>query len=192
LETYITGDFETNINESFGNIKTAGVSAGNAIRGAFSAAGGAFDTSFRSKFSAILDDLEDVRVEGRKLSINRAGFNLGGLVPGVGNTDTVPAMLTPGEFVIRKDSVNKYGVNILKALNAGKIELPETKAPTFNIERARSTSLEKNRELSSSSVYNNYSVSINVKSDSNPDQIARTVIDQIKRIDSQRIRGNRF
>jgi len=32
-------------------------------------------------------------------------FNSGGMVPGSGNTDSVPAMLTPGEFVIRKKSV---------------------------------------------------------------------------------------
>jgi hypothetical protein len=30
------------------------------------------------------------------------GFASGGYVPGVGSSDTVPAMLTPGEFVIRK------------------------------------------------------------------------------------------
>ena len=30
------------------------------------------------------------------------GFATGGQVPGIGNTDTVPAMLTPGEMVINK------------------------------------------------------------------------------------------
>ena len=33
---------------------------------------------------------------------NLQGFNSGGLVPGTGNRDTVPAMLTPGEFGIKK------------------------------------------------------------------------------------------
>ena len=32
-------------------------------------------------------------------------FARGGYVPGSGNRDTVPAMLTPGEFVIRKKAV---------------------------------------------------------------------------------------
>ena len=32
-------------------------------------------------------------------------FNSGGVVPGVGSTDTVPAMLTPGEAVIPKEVV---------------------------------------------------------------------------------------
>ena len=44
-------------------------------------------------------------------------FNSGGLVPGTGNTDTVPAMLTPGEFVIRKSSVQKYGASTLAGIN---------------------------------------------------------------------------
>ena len=46
------------------------------------------------------------------------GFNSGGFVPGVGNRDTVPAMLTPGEFVIRKDSVKNIGVDTLRQMNA--------------------------------------------------------------------------
>ena len=34
-------------------------------------------------------------------------MNEGGEVPGQGDTDTVPAMLTPGEFVLTKDAVKK-------------------------------------------------------------------------------------
>ena len=44
------------------------------------------------------------------------GFARGGIVPGSGNGDTVPAMLTPGEFVVRKSAVQAYG-----AANLGKI-----------------------------------------------------------------------
>jgi TP901 family phage tail tape measure protein len=45
-------------------------------------------------------------------------FATGGMVPGSGNRDTVPAMLTPGEFVIRKSSVKKLGAQNLKSMNA--------------------------------------------------------------------------
>jgi TP901 family phage tail tape measure protein len=45
------------------------------------------------------------------------GFARGGLVPGSGNRDTVPAMLAPGEFVIRKSSVKKMGAGTLAAMN---------------------------------------------------------------------------
>ena len=44
-------------------------------------------------------------------------FARGGFVPGTGNRDTVPAMLQPGEFVIRKSSVNKIGASNLAAMN---------------------------------------------------------------------------
>ncbi len=36
------------------------------------------------------------------------GGNKGMLVPGVGNTDTVPAMLTPGEYVVNKNATKQY------------------------------------------------------------------------------------
>ena len=45
-------------------------------------------------------------------------MNKGGEVPGSGNTDTVPAMLTPGEFVLTKEAVKQYGVDSLYAMNA--------------------------------------------------------------------------
>ena len=45
-------------------------------------------------------------------------FNKGGKVPGAGNKDTVPAMLTPGEFVMSKGAVEKYGTSTLASMNA--------------------------------------------------------------------------
>ena len=90
-------------------------------------------------------------------------FASGGFAVG---TDTVPAMLTPGEFIVSKYGVDKFGVDNLKAINKGNYE-------------------------QSSSVYN-YNLSVNVKSDANPNEIARTVMMQIKQIDSQRIKGNRI
>ena len=44
-------------------------------------------------------------------------FARGGFVPGSGNRDTVPAMLTPGEFVIKKSSAQKLGAGTLQAMN---------------------------------------------------------------------------
>ena len=46
-------------------------------------------------------------------------FNEGGVVLGSGNSDSVPAMLTPGEFVIKKEVVQKFGANNFKILNSG-------------------------------------------------------------------------
>jgi hypothetical protein len=87
----------------------------------------------------------------------------------VGNplgSDTVPAMLTPGEFVVKRPAVQNFGVKNLEAINNGSAS-------------------------GSSGVYN-YSISVNVNTDADPDQIARAVAQNVKRTDSYRIRGNRL
>ena len=45
------------------------------------------------------------------------GFNTGGFVPGTGDSDNVPAMLTPGEFVIKKSSARAIGYGNLHKMN---------------------------------------------------------------------------
>jgi len=60
--------------------------------------------TFKNRFKSLL------KLFGRR-------FNEGGIVPGTGNEDTVPALLTPGEFVIKKDVVQKFGVNNFKLIN---------------------------------------------------------------------------
>ena len=45
-------------------------------------------------------------------------FNQGGVVPGSGNKDTVPAMLTPGEFVMSKGAVSRFGTGMMAAMNS--------------------------------------------------------------------------
>ena len=57
--------------------------------------------------------------EGEDVSKEKVqGLNKGGQVAGSGNTDTVPAMLTPGEFVMSKGAVQKYGVDTMESMNA--------------------------------------------------------------------------
>ena len=131
-----------------------------------------------------------------------AGFNNGGgyqnvpmsrRVPGSGNYDKVKALLTPGEFVIRKEAVAKYGEGLMQAINSAKLSPEEFSIPTFNTGSSGiSTSgmdAQKSGVMYNS---NNYAINVNVKSEANPDQIARTVMNNIKRIDSQRIRSNRL
>ena len=45
------------------------------------------------------------------------GFASGGVVPGVGSRDTIPARLTPGEFVINKKAAQVIGLSNLERLN---------------------------------------------------------------------------
>lgn len=39
-----------------------------------------------------------------------------------GGVDTVPAMLTPGEFVMSKGAVSKYGTGFMRSLNRGQVQ----------------------------------------------------------------------
>lgn len=66
--------------------------------------------------------------------INRANFDAngrplgrhsGGPVPGIGNTDSVSALLTPGEFVMRKEAVSRIGLTKLSAMNSGRQRFAE-------------------------------------------------------------------
>jgi TP901 family phage tail tape measure protein len=80
-------------------------------------------------------------------------------------TDRIPTMLTPGEFVISRPAVSKIGVKSLNSMNNG--------------------------EYPGSSVYN-YNLSVNVSSVSDPNAIAQTVMSHIRKVESQRIRSNKF
>jgi len=65
-------------------------------------------------------------ISGEMLGFDQ--YNLGGLVPGSGpNKDTVPAMLTPGEFVMSRGAVQNYGTDTLESMNAmsGGTNLPK-------------------------------------------------------------------
>jgi phage-related protein len=48
-------------------------------------------------------------------------LNTGGLVPGSGAVDSVPAMLTPGEFVVNEPAVSSLGVPALQQINQGQM-----------------------------------------------------------------------
>jgi hypothetical protein len=106
---------------------------------------------------------------------------MGGLIPKymarggfARGTDTVPAMLTPGEFVVKKFAVDSFGVDNLRDINNG----------TFNKSNSDGNAF--------SSVYN-YGINVNVSnSNASTDEIARAVITQIKNIDNQRIRSQRY
>ena len=102
-------------------------------------------------------------------------------------SDTVPAMLTPGEFVVNKAASKAYGP-LLERINESKYpgmlsSGGQPQVPVNNI----STSTNDN----STAVYNyNLGFSINGANGSAKD-IANAVMREIKNVDSQRIRGQR-
>lgn len=51
------------------------------------------------------------------------GLATGGYIagPGTGTSDSIPAMLSNGEYVLRSSAVDRVGVGVLNALNAGRV-----------------------------------------------------------------------
>jgi hypothetical protein len=122
----------------------------------------------------------------------------GGVVPGTGLIDKVPALLTPGEFVINKESAKTFGPLLNKIneskfpsfLNAGYSQEKYNAEPSLVISAPSRTSV--NTISDNSNTVYNYSVGITVGgSSATPDTIAKAVLGEIKYIDSQRIRGQR-
>ena len=120
-------------------------------------------------------------------------MSMGGMVPkylatgGRIGSDSVPTMLTPGEFVMNKRASAEFGP-MLSMLNESKYpsmigNRSSAQVPVNNA----STSVSDN----STAVYNyNLGFSIN-GSNANANDIARVVMREIKNVDSQRIRGQR-
>jgi hypothetical protein len=94
---------------------------------------------------------------------NIFGYASGGLTP-----DNIPALLTGGEYVISKDTVNKHGIDFFDRLNSG--ELPKFATgglvgmPRKNIGGAPTSSpIGTNREtLGAGNNTNNISITVNV------------------------------
>lgn len=128
--------------------------ASGAIEGVKNAFGGIFDSFksvFRTIFNPIIDLINNLKIPEMKFTApswlggktwklwseidlipgNIAHLNQGGLVQGFGERDTQKAMLTPGEFVMKRESVNSIGLNTLNAMNAGR--MPAQQSSTSNV-----------------------------------------------------------
>jgi len=136
------------------------------------------DRAERAKISAASSALKSFKeAEARQAAVDSyysrrtGGLAKGGLVPKyfvaggfAKGTDTVPAMLTPGEFVMSKYAVDAHGIDTMKSMNNG--------------------------QSVGGAVYNNtYTLTVNAKTDANPNDIAQAVMSTIKRVDDRRIRG---
>lgn len=77
----------------------------------------ATNNDFLSRFGMIVSSVSKPR-----------GFATGGLVGGVGNVDSVPAMLMPGEFVLNKRAVQSIGIGKLRKINQASMKraMPDT------------------------------------------------------------------
>ena len=134
------------------------------------------------------------RINDRMYGGKIKAMSMGGVVPkyfasgGRIGSDSVPTMLTPGEFVVNKAASKRFGP-LLESLNESKYPSmigagsAGYGAPINNV----SSSVSDN----STAVYN-YSLGFNVNgSNSSANDIAKAVMREIKNVDAQRIRGQR-
>ena len=113
-----------------------------------------------------------------------------GNIVGSGGMDSVPAMLTPGEYVIRKAMVDKYGTPMFDKINQGSFSMP-----SFNTGEKLTTSISGTSGPSTNVVapmYNNYSVNVSVSnSGASADEIANKTLMKIKQLQNTQIRSGR-
>ena len=103
----------------------AGVITANPILAAAVAAGGlmlgakALDGDFSNEELTEEEKIENEEKANKVLKdFGVLSMNKGGVVPGSGNRDTVPAMLTPGEFVMSRGAVSRFGTGMMSAMNS--------------------------------------------------------------------------
>ena len=115
---------------------------------------------------------------------------IAGGIAGNGSRDSVPAMLTPGEYVIRKAMVDKYGTPMFDAINQGAYSMPR-----FNTSTGLEAKVGSSKQGGANIVapmYNNYSVNVSVSgSNSTADEIANKTIMKIKQMQETKIRSGR-
>lgn len=143
------------------------------------------------------DEINRIRTEMAKLATTTETKYAGGMiryaaggVAGVGGRDSVPAMLTPGEYVVRKASVAKYGTAMFDKINMGAFEMPR-----YNVSEPVSAGSVKSvttKTNVNAPTYNTYSVSVNVpNTNASPDMIANKVLMRMAETDRMGIRSIR-
>jgi hypothetical protein len=109
----------------------------------------------------------------------------GGVVSGSGGMDSMLTMLTPGEFVVRKSMVEKYGKAAFGKMNQGSLSLPR-----FNVSEPTGSNV-KPASVSniSAPVYNSYSINVPVNQpNASAEEIAYKVMTKIKNMDNASVR----
>ena len=114
----------------------------------------------------------------------------GMMVPGTGGMDSVPILAAPGEFVMRRAAVDKYGPAMMKAMNIGSYQVPKYNLPPKP--GKPSFGIRPPKQRPSAPVYNGYNVNVNVaQTNANPDEIANRTIMKIKEMQNVNIRSAR-
>ena len=125
------------------------------------------------------DEMWNVLKDGITQGELESHFAFGGLVPGAGNTDSIPAMLMPGEFVVNKMASARFR-DVLQQMNSAS-------GPRFKVPAAEGGI--------QAGVYNNnaqYTVNVAVNgSNASADEIANAVLGRVQQFENMKIRSYR-
>jgi TP901 family phage tail tape measure protein len=122
----------------------------------------------------VLDDNGKVQMEGITPSSTSAPVKkaFGGLVSGPGSnmSDSIQAMLSNGEYVMNASSVSSYGVGFMSAINNRSFNpsFPQMSQTGLNVSQG-------------GTMGNTYNITVNAETNADANQIAKVVIDTIKR-----------
>lgn len=109
------------------------------------------------------------------------GFASGGFVKGLGGSrsDSIPAMLSNGEYVMKANAVNKYGRGFMDQVNAGNFNMPSmsNNSPRFSMPSMNSNASNINNLGGKTS--NNVKIIINGSGGKSANAIANKVVSMI-------------
>lgn len=151
-------------------------------------------TKWEDKLASIekqrTEDIKNIKLPMYAGGMATKKYYGGSLVSGAGGRDSIPAMLTPGEFVMRKSAVDKYGSPMLSKMNMGAFKMPsysvgQKEGIDVNSKTTNKTSI-------NAPMYNNYSVSVSVSgTNASADEIANKAVMKIKQMQNTAVRSSR-
>ena len=116
----------------------------------------ASSTARSGALQSLFGSASDMARTGKKQKGGLIGYNSGGFVPhGSRLSDTIPAMLTGGEYIMNNKAVRKYGLSAMNQMNAGAFQSGgmSNSNTTNNNNTNNSTSIAINVDRSGRSVY---------------------------------------
>lgn len=125
--------FQAGINKFWSTFETLGKNVASGFHAGINAIWDIFTTLGNNIAAGFKNSISNISVGGNKI----LPWSHGGLIYAADGafisrgTDTVPAMLTPGEFVIKKQAVDNIGLPNLMQMNRG--QMPSTGSTSINL-----------------------------------------------------------